>query len=142
MPIFLRWGALALLAACAAPTAPLEVDEVGAARAAESPPDLLAVAQALDARRGERLSDNLTILGASAEGRRLVMSFRDTRDLRPLGPAAREIYAMDADRQIRTQICAQPATRTFVEEYDGVVASIEFDRRRVACRRGDHCMLT
>lgn len=112
------------LAGCAAGSDPLAVDEAGAARAAETPPDLAAVAAALDARRGQRLAGELTILGAEAEGRRLAMRFRDGRAAEAFGPAAREIYAMESDRQIRAQICAQPATRRFVEEYDGVGAQI------------------
>lgn len=117
-------AALSVLAACAAATDPLAVDEAGAARAADSPPDLVAVAQAMDAQAGTRLSENLTILGAEASGSRLAMRFEDRRAAGEFGPAAREIYAMDADREIRTQMCAQPATRRFVDEYDGVTASI------------------
>jgi len=114
-----------LLAGCAAGTAPLAVNEAGAARAAETPPDLAAVAQALDARRGQQLTGDLTILGAEAEGRRLAMRFRDARDADAFGAADRELYAIESDRQIREQMCAQPATRRFVEEYDGVSARIE-----------------
>lgn len=117
-------GALGAAAGCAATSDPLAVDETGAARAAASPPDLVAVAQAMDARAGMPLSENLTILGAEAQGRRLAMRFEDRRAADAFGPAAREIYAMDADREIRGQMCAQPATRRFVEEYDGVAASI------------------
>lgn len=113
-----------LLAGCAAGTDPLTVNEDGAARAAETPPDLAAVAQALDARRGQQLTEDLTILGAEAQGRRLAMRFRDDRAASAFGPAAREIYAMESDSQIREQMCAQPATRRFVEEYDGVSAEI------------------
>ena len=115
---------LALLAGCAGEMDALSVDEAGARDAAETPPDLEAVALAMDARAGQRLTDDLTILGAEAEGRRLSMRFRDSRNADAFGPAAREIYAMDADREIRTQMCAQPATRRFVEEYDGVEAGI------------------
>ncbi len=92
-------AALSVLAACAAATDPLAVDEAGAARAANSPPDLVAVAQAMDAQAGTRLSENLTILGAEASGSRLAMRFEDRRAAGEFGPAAREIYAMDADRE-------------------------------------------
>lgn len=116
-------AAAGALAGCAAED-PLEVDEAGAARAAASPPDLVAVAQAMDAQAGTPLSENLTILGAEASGRQLAMRFEDRRAAAEFGPAAREIYAMNADSEIREPMCAQPATRRFVEEHDGVAASI------------------
>ncbi len=116
--------ACALMAGCGGAGDPLAVDGTGAARAVETPPDLEAVAEAMDQRRGQKLTDDLTILGAEARGRRLDMRFRDDRDASAFGPAAREIYAMETDREIRTQMCAQPALRRFVEEYDGVSARI------------------
>lgn len=116
---------LAALAGCAPTTdAALEVDAGGASRAAEVPPDLAAVARALDARQGEKLSGELTILGASAEGRRLSMSFRHDRPADAFSQAEREGYAIVAARTIREQMCAQPATARFVEVYDGVAADI------------------
>lgn len=113
------------VAGCASGTQEtLAVDSAGATRAAQSPPDLAAVAQALDARKGERLSGDLTILGAAAQGRRLDMSFRHDRDAAEFSPSQREGYALVATRAIREQMCAQPATARFVETYDGVAADI------------------
>lgn len=117
--------AVLLLAGCVSATEDtLAVDSAGATRAAQTPPDLAAVAQALDTRQGEKLSGDLTILGASAEGQRLSMSFRHDRNAAEFSPSEREGYALVATRTIREQMCAQPATARFVETYDGVAADI------------------
>ena len=87
------------VAGCASGTQDtLAVVSAGATRAAQSPPDLAAVAQALDARKGERLSGDLTILGAAAQGRRLDMRFRHDRDAAEFSPSQREGYALVATR--------------------------------------------
>ena len=112
------------VAGCVSNSGDLDVDQAGAARAVATPPDLAAVAEALDARQGEKLSGDLTILGASAEGDRLTMSFRHDRRAEAFTPSEREGYAIVATRTVREQMCAQPATARFVEVYGGVAADI------------------
>ena len=118
---------LALLACAPTTNQPatpnLSVNAEGAAAAAQTPPALTAVAQALDAQQGQMLTPDLEILGASTEGSTLAMQFRHVQPSTAFSPAAREGYEVVASRSIREQLCAAPATARFVETY-GVAATI------------------
>ncbi|TRD21580.1 hypothetical protein [Palleronia caenipelagi] len=115
---------LLTLAACGGGGKEVTVDPVGAQIASETPPDLVAVAQALDARRGQKISDHLTVLSASARGQTLAMNYAHDRPDADFSQAERESYAISTERTIAQQMCAQPATRKFVETYGGIAVNI------------------
>ena len=120
-------------------TPDLNVNAEGAAAAAETPPALLAVAQALDARQGQMLTPDLEIQGASTEGSTLAMRFRHTQPSTAFGPAAREGYELVAARSIREQLCAAPATARFVETYGVTATIVPSDEQPLATVVVDDC---
>ncbi|EKE45836.1 hypothetical protein OCGS_0062 [Oceaniovalibus guishaninsula JLT2003] len=117
-------AATVLLAGCADRGTDLRVNAEGAARAAVTPPDLEAVAQAMNARAGSRLGDDLTLTGARAEGNQLVMDLRHDDAESAFTPAARDAFTFTLERDVPMQMCAAPATRRFVEEEGGVRISV------------------
>ncbi|SFG15570.1 hypothetical protein SAMN04488020_101340 [Palleronia marisminoris] len=120
-------------------TSNLSVNADGAAAAAQTPPALTAVAQALDARQGQMLTPDLEIRGASAEGDTLVMQFRHAQPSTAFGPAAREGYEVVAARSIREQLCAAPATARFVETYGVAATIVTSDDQPLATVNVDDC---
>ena len=134
---------LALLACAPTQNAPggggLAVDQAGAARAAQSAPDLVAVASALNARQGAMLTPELSITSASAENGRLAMRFKHNERASAFGPAAREGYEIVAVRDIRSGLCGAPATARFVETYGVSADIVTADEQPLATVTVDDC---
>lgn len=116
--------ALLALGACAQTTG-LRVDPEGARRAAESPPELVAVADAMQARRGSRIGADLTLTDARAEGDVLALDLAHDASAAEFTAASRDALVADFDRDFGAQLCAHPALASFVQSRGGVRATIE-----------------
>ena len=142
MPIRMPFVALAL-ALCGTAAIAQTVDPDAAARAVTAPPSPAAVAQALDGMRGQEFArlrnSGLTVQGAKAQGDRLVLSLRDSKRASAYGPAAREGYAIVADRQIRGPLCSNPVLNAFVRQYGIVTVITTRDNQPLANVAIDRC---
>lgn len=118
-------AAMALLALGACAPAGLRVDPEGARRAVESPPELVAVAEAMQARRGSRIGAGLTLSDARAEGTVLALELAHDAGADAFTAASRDAFVADFDRIFGAQLCAQPALASFVRSRGGVRATIE-----------------
>ncbi|QFU07993.1 hypothetical protein PARPLA_02513 [Rhodobacteraceae bacterium THAF1] len=119
------------------------VDPNAAARAVAQPPSPAAVAQALDGMRGQQFAQlrdsGLTVRGAQAQGDQLVLSLRDSKRASEYGPAAREGYAIVADRNIRAPLCADPVLSAFVARYGITTVITTRDNQPLANVAIDRC---
>ena len=119
------------------------VDPNAAARAKANPPAPALVAQALDGMRGQPFAQmrdsGLTVVGAQAQGDRLVLNLRDSKRASSYGPAAREGYAIVADRNIRKPLCADPVLSAFVARYGIVTVITTRDNQPLANVAIDRC---
>ena len=139
-----RLPSLALIAAFVGTAASAQaVDPNAAARAVAQPPSPAAVAQALDGMRGQQFArlrnSGLTVQGAQAQGDRLVLSLRDSKRASAYGPAAKEGYAIVADRNIRAPLCADPVLNAFVGRYGIVTVITTRDNQPLANVVIDRC---
>lgn len=114
--------ALLALGACVQ-TGP-RVDPEGARRAVESPPELVAVANAMQARRGSRIGADLTLTDARAEGAVLALDLAHESSAAEFTAASRDALVAEFDRTFGAQLCAQPALAAFVQSRGGVRATI------------------
>ena len=117
-------AALTVLAACATAPSELGVDPQDAAVAAETPPDLQAVADGMAGQVGTPAGDGLTLDGARAEGNQLVLDLRHDQDFAFFSSPERDKLNFEFDRTFPTQMCASPVTRRFIEEEGGIRVNV------------------
>lgn len=138
MKMAIAGGCLALAGCGQAP--PTSVDPTDAARAAENPPELAAVLEALEPLEGSELDAGLVLRDARADSGRLIMDLRLTSDADIDTPAKRDVFIFAFERDFAQQMCAAPALRSFIETRGGMSVNVaDPDGAPVLSRSIDSC---